>query len=151
MTFEEALEKEGRIIHTNRGVSMRPFVKEGRDVMVIEPLKEKPKKYDAVMFRRENASGGKTAYVLHRVMKVLPGDVFYIIGDNTVSGEYVKLENILGIMTYIQSEDREIDCANDARYQRLVRAWWLVYPIRKCLLRARGFLGKCKRRFVGRA
>ena len=141
-----SLLEEGReVVFTPKGTSMLPFIRGGRDSVTLKKM-DQVRVGDIVLAHLPDSR-----YVLHRVVKVLPGDVFYIIGDNTVSGEYVKFENILGIMTYIQSEHREIDCVNDARYQRLVRAWWTVYPIRKCLLRVRGFLGKYKRRIAGRA
>lgn len=35
-TIREQLEKHGNFLYPNKGVSMRPLIKEGRDVMIIE-------------------------------------------------------------------------------------------------------------------
>lgn len=37
MTFEEVLELDGRLIYTNKGISMMPFLRADKDVMIIEP------------------------------------------------------------------------------------------------------------------
>ena len=68
-TFEQELDSHGRIIFTNRGVSMRPLLRQNRDVMVIDKRgPERLKKYDAVLFRRDNGQ-----YILHRILRVLEG------------------------------------------------------------------------------
>ena len=39
ISFEEELEKSGKLIYTNVGVSMRPLIKQDRDLLVIEKPK----------------------------------------------------------------------------------------------------------------
>ena len=129
MTFEETLQKDGKLIYTNVGVSMMPWIREGKDLMVIESLKEKPKMYDSVLFRR-NGIEGRGKYVMHRVMKILPNDEYYIIGDNTISGEIVKLENIIGLLTSIRRKEGNIIYTNDPKYLKKVKLWYIfVLPI----------------------
>ncbi len=53
LTFEELLERDGQIAYTNKGVSMMPLLRQGRDLMVIDKKGPEPcKKYDAVLFKR---------------------------------------------------------------------------------------------------
>lgn len=129
MTFEEMLEKEGRIVYTNKGVSMLPLLREDRDIMHIEVLKEKPKMYDAVLFKRPGVVG-RGAYVLHRVLKINENGTYFIIGDNCISGETVKEEHILGLLTSVVRDGKVIDM-KDPSYQRFVRFWWFIFPLRK--------------------
>ena len=84
-TFEEELDTYGRIIFTNRGLSMLPLLRQNRDVLVIDKRgEERMKKYDAVLFRRDSGQ-----YILHRILKLLDGG-YYIVGDNCITGEYVR-------------------------------------------------------------
>ena len=36
MTFEELLQKDGRLVYRTRGVSMEPMLRQNRDLVVIE-------------------------------------------------------------------------------------------------------------------
>ena len=75
ISFEEELEKSGKLIYTNVGVSMRPLIKQDRDLLVIEKPKGRLKKYDCPLYKRPNGQ-----YVLHRVVKVCD-DGYVILGD----------------------------------------------------------------------
>jgi signal peptidase I len=122
-SFEEELEKNGSLVFTNKGVSMMPLLRQDRDLMVIEKKgPERCKKYDVVLFKR----GGK--YVLHRILRVREGD-YYIVGDNCRKGEYVKDEQILGILTQVVRDVKTIT-PEDPDYQRYVHLWCDLYPLR---------------------
>ena len=45
-TFEEEIKKSGKIIYTNVGDSMMPFIRQGRDVLVISRAEGRLKRYD---------------------------------------------------------------------------------------------------------
>ncbi len=64
-TFEEILEKDGKLVYKTKGVSMNPMLYQNRDLVVIEVPKGRLKKYDVALYKR-----GKS-YVLHRVIGVL--------------------------------------------------------------------------------
>ena len=50
-TFEEILDRFGKLVYPNKGVSMKPLLRQGRDLMVIERKGPEPcRKYDAVLF-----------------------------------------------------------------------------------------------------
>ena len=66
LNFEEVLDRDGHLAYTNKGVSMLPLLRQGRDVMLIRKKgAEKLKKLDAVLFRRPQADG-RDAYASTR-------------------------------------------------------------------------------------
>lgn len=89
----DLLERDGHYISVPKGISMRPMIVGRRDAVLIEKLKTKPKRYDLVIYVR-----GKELGVIHRVIHV-KGDDYIICGDNCWQLEYVKLEQIKGIVT----------------------------------------------------
>lgn len=128
MNLEELIEKDGRVIYTNKGVSMLPWIHEGKDIMIIKRLETDPKKYDSVLFKRPDVYG-RGRYVLHRVMRDYHNGTYYIIGDNTRTGEKVNRENIFGILTTIKQPNRIID-VNDEKYLLKVKLWYLfIWPV----------------------
>ena len=145
-SFSQMLRETGRVVYTTRGFSMRPLLRQGKDVVVIETPKEHWKKYDAVLFLRRNGQ-----YVLHRILKVC-GDKYWIVGDNCVSGEMVSEDQMLGVLTSVRRGQRTI-YTTDLFYRLYVRCWCAPYPLRFLLLRAERFAYRAlrfvKRRLFG--
>ena len=95
MTYEQLLERDGQFAFTNRGVSMLPLLRQGKDLFIVRKKgPERCKKGDVVLYRRP-----PDQYVLHRVIAVRKKD-YVILGDNCVNREYgITDEDILGVMT----------------------------------------------------
>ncbi len=130
-TFEQELETNGSIIFTNRGRSMLPLLRQDRDVMVIDKRgPERLKKYDAVLFRRDD---GK--YILHRILRLLEGG-YYIVGDNETGGEFVREDQVLGVLRAVRRSGRTIQ-VTDPGYRCYVR---LYRPVHRGLLRVKKVL-----------
>lgn len=126
-SFEEELEKNGNLVFTNKGTSMMPLLRQDRDLMVIEKKgEERCKKYDAVLFKR----GDK--YVMHRILKVRPDD-YYIVGDNNRRGEYVREQQILGVLKQVVRDGRTIS-VKDPAYLCYVHLWCDAFPLRAGIL-----------------
>ena len=87
------LERDGRYISVPQGISMRPMIRGGQDAVVIEKLTNKPKRYDLVVYVR-----GKELGVIHRVIHAKE-DKYIICGDNCWQLEYVRPDQIKGIVT----------------------------------------------------
>ena len=134
-TFEEVLKRDGRLIYKNVGVSMLPLLRENKDIMVIESITSALKKYDAVLFRR-NGVTGRGKYVLHRILKILPDNKYFIAGDNCTSGETVEREQILGVLTSVFRDEKQIDF-NSLKYKIYVRLWCAPYHLRFMVLAVR--------------
>ena len=125
-TFEELLEKDGKIIYKTKGSSMRPLLHENRDLVVIEVPQGRLKKHDVALYRRG------PQYVLHRVVEVLP-DSYLIRGDNTYALEHVPDSAVIGVLTGVNRKGTYFE-VTDRNYQRYVRLWCAAYPVRKVLI-----------------
>lgn len=117
-SFEEYLQKHGKLIYRNTGVSMEPLLRQGRDSFtVVKKTDERCRKYDVVMYRRP-----PDKYVLHRVIKVREND-YIILGDNCINKETgIRDEDILGIMTSFVRKGKEHD-VSDLSYRIYVQFW----------------------------
>ena len=137
-SIAEELEKTGRVAYTNQGVSMRPLIRAGRDVWVIEKRSpEDIRKYDVVLFRRPPVNG-RGVYVLHRVLKRFPDGRFWIVGDNCVTGETVRPENVLGVMTQLKRAGKAVDFSS-LWYRAYVKLWCAPWRMRFAVLRCKHF------------
>ncbi len=129
-SFEGILEKEGRLIYSSRGVSMRPLIREGKDLLIIERPQGRLKKYDVPLYRRADGR-----YVLHRVLKVRAHD-YVICGDNLwIKETGITDEQILGVLTGMIRGGKKLSL-DDWRYRLYVRLWCGLFPLRAFLLRA---------------
>ena len=63
-TFEEEIERTGKLVYTNVGDSMMPLIKQGRDLLIIEKPDGRLKRYDIPLYKRDSGQ-----YVLQRVLK----------------------------------------------------------------------------------
>ena len=144
ISFEEELEKSGKLIYTNVGVSMRPLLKEGRDLVTIRTFEGRLKKYDVPLYRRK--SGG---YLLHRIIDV-KYDHYVIRGDNTFKKEHVPDKELVGVLTGFKRKGK--NCTVDSRgYRVYARVWNFIYPARWVVHKCRRFCGKIKRAIQRRA
>ncbi len=129
-TFEEQLAKSGKLIYTNKGDSMMPLIKQDRDLLVIEPVHGRLKKYDVPLYKRDSGQ-----YVLHRILKVRDSD-YVICGDNRWSKEYgVTDRHIIGVLTAVIRNGREVS-VNSRKYRLYVHLWCDLFPVRAFVLHA---------------
>lgn len=143
-TLAQRLDTAGVVIHTNKGTSMMPLLRENRDLMVIRKRGAgRFHKYDAVLFRRENGE-----YVLHRILRVNP-DSYWIVGDNCASGEIVGEEQVLGILTEIVRDGKTIPVASSG-YRAFVRVWCALFPLRAAWILGKGYARALGKKITGR-
>lgn len=144
-TYEEELRKHGRLIYTNVGTSMLPFLRQRRDLLIIEPRPEgRCKKYDVVLYKRPD---GK--YVLHRILKVRK-DSYVICGDNRRVREFgVPDEWIFGILTGVIRDGKQIN-VTDPQYRLYVHLWCDFFWIRAAILWIRAAGAGIKKRIRGK-
>lgn len=135
-TYEQELEKNGRLIYTTVGRSMRPFLRSGEDLMVIEARKgQRYSARDVVLYRRKS---GK--YVLHRIMGVRRED-YVLCGDNCWDLEPgIRDEQILGVLTAVIRNGKMLDVQSRS-YRTKVFLWWLLYPVRAVVFWLRYMIG----------
>ena len=146
-TYEQELSEKGCLIYTTSGMSMRPFLRSGQDLMVIEAKKEiRCRVRDVVLYRRDS---GK--YVLHRIMAVRKDD-YVLCGDNCWQLEPgIREDQILGVLTAVIRNGNRTE-VSQAGYRAKVFAWWLMYPARAVAFWLRyqfgRFWGRIKRKHV---
>ncbi|MGN0814819.1 MAG: S24/S26 family peptidase, partial [Candidatus Coproplasma sp.] len=97
---KEDLKINGFHITRVTGVSMLPFLRQGKDTVQI--VKGMPKKGEIALYDGD----GKTC-VLHRVIAIC-GETFIFRGDNCVAKEYVPKDKILGVLERVWRNGKEI-------------------------------------------
>jgi len=139
-SFETILAQDGRLVYSNVGDSMMPLLREGRDLVVIEPVNRRLKRYEVPLYRRESGQ-----YVLHRILRVRKND-YVICGDNRWGLETGVTDNqILGCLTAVVRNGETIS-VSDPRYQLYVHLWCDLFPLRAFLLRTGHWIRKRLRR-----
>ncbi len=138
MNFRELLERDGHFLYTNRGDSMAPLIREGKDLVMISRIREPLKKYDVPLYQRDTGE-----YVLHRILKIRP-DGYVLCGDNRWQREYgIQDRQMVGVLTAVIREGKEFSL-EDGRYRACVRLWCGAFPLRVLLLRSRNLLRKIR-------
>lgn len=133
-TFEEEINQTGKLIYTNVGDSMMPLIRQGKDLLIIEKVNGRLKKYDVPLYKRDSGQ-----YVLHRILKVRKND-YVICGDNRWGREYgIQDRHIIGVLTGIIRDGKEIS-VNDKKYKIYVHLWCDFFWIRAFILRTKHFI-----------
>ena len=138
-TFEEELRRTGQIIYTNVGDSMMPFIKEGRDVLIISRVNGRLKRYDVPLYKRDSGQ-----YVLHRILKVREND-YVLCGDNRADKEYgITDRNIIGVLSGVIRGGKELSL-DGFKYKLYVHLWCGLFPVRAFVIRIRSFFKRRSR------
>lgn len=124
-TSEKELLERGVLCRTTVGVSMRPLLREGKDISCIERREPPFRKYDAVLFRREDDT-----LVLHRILRLRADGMYFIAGDNCESGEWVRQTDILGVLTQVR-RGKKIISAQSLSYKLYARIQAAAFPLRR--------------------
>ncbi len=138
--LKEVIETEGRFVGTTVGISMRPMIRSGKDVIVVEKKQGRLKKYDVALYTRGDA------YVLHRVLRAVDG-AYIIRGDNCYSDEYIPEENVFGVLTEFFRGDKKVDLKSK-KYLRYVRRRLKTYPVRKKFVRFKAAVRRFAKRII---
>lgn len=123
LDIKTAIEKHGRYVGTTVGVSMRPMIKSGKDIVVIAAKKDRLGVYDVALYKRGNEN------VLHRVLEVKENG-YVTRGDNCIRNEFVPEENVIGVLETCFKGKKQIDL-NGKKYLRYVKRRLRTYPVRK--------------------
>ncbi|OPZ20932.1 MAG: hypothetical protein BWZ04_01429 [Firmicutes bacterium ADurb.BinA205] len=138
--FEDVIERDGRLVYTNVGDSMRPLIRQDRDLLIIEKPNGRLKKHDVPLYKRDSGQ-----YVLHRVLKVRDSD-YVICGDNRYSKEYgITDRHIVGVLTAVVRNGKEVPIT-DWRYRLYVHLWCDFFPLRAFIIKAKHFPKWLKRK-----
>ena len=131
---EELLKTQDEVATRTRGTSMRPLLRQGRDIVVIKRPEFPLKAGDVPLYRVR----GKKELVLHRILKTGEDGVYIIRGDNLYVKEYVKESQIVGVMKAFYRDGKYCDCEKSGKYKLYIILNRASYPLRylwKCSVR----------------
>lgn len=136
-----ALEVSDEISTLTQGASMRPMLRQHKDVVVIKRVEGPLKKGDVVLYPGENGS-----FILHRIISIKNGRLI-IRGDNNDFTEYnIKPADVVGILKEFYRDGKYISCDNNTWYKLytfyIMHSFTLRMFWRK---RLKPFLSRCKR------
>ena len=139
-TFEEEINRTGRLVYTNVGRSMMPLLRQHKDLMIIEKPAGRCRKYDVPLYKRDNGQ-----YVLHRILKVRKED-YVICGDHCWRKEYgITDRHIIGVLTGVVRNRKTIP-VTDRRYLAYVHLWCDFFYIRAAILLSKSLFYRLKRK-----
>ena len=127
------LEQGKRVTIPVKGFSMLPFIRGGKDLVVLEKAdRDLLKADDIVLFHVGTQGGGR--YVMHRILAV-DGDQVDIMGDGVpYNHEHVLRNQILArAVEILRGGKRSVD-PYSRRQLRLVHFWQWLRPVRRYIL-----------------
>ena len=116
------------------GISMWPMLFDRRDFVTLVPAPGCYHKGDLILYRRENGS-----YILHRVVRMVSADEFICSGDNQWLPEEVSASQVFAIVTAFCRDGKDYPVTHPG-YQRYVRTWVAMFPIRRPVLALKNLL-----------
>ena len=121
------IEEGQEVIFKPKGMSMLPFIRGGRDSVLLRKADEL-KVGDIAL-----AEISEGRYVLHRIEKI-EGETIVLMGDgNLVGRERCRREDVMAIAVKIIKGSREIDCQSPG-HLRNAEIWRRLLPVRRYLL-----------------
>lgn len=123
--IEEQLALSGEVMVCTSGISMLPMLRNRRDMVVIAEVKRPLERHDVPLYRLDS---GKL--VLHRILKVTDGG-YIIRGDNLYFNEFVKDEQIIGVLKAFYRSGKYYDCEKSTVYKLYKVYVRLSYPFRR--------------------
>ena len=115
--IREVLASGGQFRLYPRGTSMLPLLRQGRDSVALRRVDSPIQKNDILFYQRPDGS-----FVLHRVRAVTP-EGLTLMGDNqTVPERGVSPDWVIGRVTRIFRDDREVAC-DGFGYRLYLKLW----------------------------
>ena len=128
----QVLRQGKRVTIHVKGFSMLPFIRGGKDLVVLEQAGDALKADDIVLFHIGPDDGGR--YVMHRILSI-DGDEVDIMGDGVpYNHEHVRRDQILAkAVEVVRGGKRSVDPYAPGRL-RMVHFWQWLRPLRRYIL-----------------
>ena len=126
------LDQGKRVTIPVKGYSMLPFIRGGKDLVVLEKAGDVLKADDIVLFHIGPTNGGR--YVMHRILSI-DGDKVDIMGDGVpYNHEHVRRSQILAkAVEIVRAGKHPVDPYAPGQL-RLVHFWQWLRPVRRYIL-----------------
>ena len=114
---------------TLRGVSMRPFLEDGRDKAILTKPSKPVRVGDVVL-----AEVSSRRYALHRIVKIV-GSLVTMRGDGNLATEQFDASKVLGIARCFYRKGRKRpDYTTGWKWRIYSAVWTALLPVRRYLL-----------------
>ncbi len=121
----EVLKEKNEVSVLTKGISMRPMLREHKDIVIIQRISGELRVGDVVAYR-----GVGKKYTLHRIVSIKKGALI-IRGDNNYFTEFnIKKEDIVGILKEFYRDGKYINCKTNKGYRCYTKYIILSYPFR---------------------
>ena len=126
------LDQGKRVTIPVKGLSMLPFIRGGKDLVVLEKAGGNLQRDDIVLFHVGPREGGR--YVMHRIL-TMDGDVVDIQGDGVPkTHELVRRNQVIAkAVEILRGGKRRVDPYSPGQ-RRLVHFWQWLHPVRRYIL-----------------
>ena len=126
------LDQGKRVTIPVKGLSMLPFIRGGKDLVVLEKVGGNLQRDDIVLFHVGPREGGR--YVMHRIL-TMDGDVVDIQGDGVPkTHELVRRNQVIAkAVEILRGGKRRVDPYSPGQ-RRLVHFWQWLRPVRRYIL-----------------
>ena len=128
--IERSIKELGYAVVPITGTSMLPLLKEGRDLVELEPCsQERLKKGDVVLYKKNDGT-----LVLHRIIKTENGEFFTVLGDHQFNNdERVNNNQIIAVACGFFIKGRYVN--EKTQWYRIYKKIWLSsLTVRRCFL-----------------
>ena len=134
--LKQLLQEGHEVVITIAGWSMEPFLRNGRDQVLLKKPAQPPIPGDIVFYQRKTGQ-----YVLHRIHKKAQ-DEYYLLGDRQVELEGPLEEDVIfAVVTEVKRGRRWIS-AEAPLWKAAGSLWRKMYPIRKLAFAAKRAIRK---------
>ncbi len=127
---EQSIGQGQSVTITVKGVSMHPFIRSGRDKVVLTPFSPSELKVGRIVLFKY-----KGTYIMHRIVS-FDGGIFTIQGDgnNIRTTETARAADIVALVSrIIKPSGRIVDCTSP-HHLRQFRLWSALNPIRRYIM-----------------
>lgn len=109
---------------TIRGVSMRPFLRDG-DMAYLSPIGSPLRSGDILLFQQK---GGR--YILHRLHRILPDGKLLMLGDSQLTPEVIENSQIRGRVSFLRLGEKTVK-PGSITWWFYAHPWRILAPWRK--------------------
>ncbi|MBQ9833164.1 MAG: S24/S26 family peptidase [Clostridia bacterium] len=127
--YKELIDEGREVKLTVAGYSMEPFLKNGRDKVLLGKVSRPLKRGDIAFYVRPTGQ-----YVLHRIKKIC-GEDCYFVGDSQIAVEGpIKSSAVFAVATAVYRKDKLLK-KGDFLWEVFEHLWLMLLPMRRMIFK----------------